>query len=189
MDPARLERLDTIRSEGRLVRQTWTGTDGAGRDTACLLAALSPEAGAAGQASACPADVMPAWLAHLTPWVDDAGTAEHWPEVVSRYAALAHRWSVLTPATWGRLDYRVRGLCVREAMRYTKSAAALAACETVAALCEWAADGDMASEELWAAAAAAAAGAAAAGAAGAADRLIDAILGAIEAEVGKAEAP
>jgi hypothetical protein len=41
-------------AEGRIVRQQWTD----GHERACLLAALSPEAGRAGDASACPAYVI-----------------------------------------------------------------------------------------------------------------------------------
>jgi hypothetical protein len=94
----RTDRLDTMLREGRLIRHAWTE----GHDRACLLAALSPEAGAAESASACPAEVMPAWLAFLTPWLDDAPSAGAWPSIVSRYAALARRWHVLDAAAWER---------------------------------------------------------------------------------------
>jgi hypothetical protein len=78
-------------NSGRLIRGAWTGTDSQGRRTACLLAALSPEAGRSKDPGACPASVMPAWLAHLTPWIDDAGSKEAWPGTVRRYAELAGR--------------------------------------------------------------------------------------------------
>jgi hypothetical protein len=155
---SRLSRLDTLIAEGRLVRQEWAGHDASGRETACLLAALSPEAGVKESAGACPATVMPSWLAHLTPWIDDAGTLEHWPEVVRRYASLAHRWNVLSQESWTRLDYRVRAICVREAMRHTTDAGTLAACDTVGALCDRTAVGDT-GEKDWATAGAAAAAA------------------------------
>ena len=94
----RVARLDTMIAEGRIVRQQWTD----GHERACLLAALSPEAGRAGDASACPAYVMPPWLAHMTPWIDDEVSAHAWPGVIRRYAALARRWSALDDAAWER---------------------------------------------------------------------------------------
>jgi hypothetical protein len=85
-------------AEGRLIRRAWT----AGHDRACLLAALSPEAGYAESAAACPAELMPPWLAELTPWLDDAPSEHAWPGVVRRYASLARRWHVLDGRAWDR---------------------------------------------------------------------------------------
>ena len=116
----RFDRLDTLIADSRLVRSTWVGTDAQGRDTACLLAALSPEAGKAEDARACPADVMPTWLALLTPWLDDSGTVEAWPSVVRRYAALARRWYALDETRWARLHWQTRGIIVREALAFLK---------------------------------------------------------------------
>ena len=149
----RLARFDMLRAEGRITRKTWTGHDAQGRETACILAALAPECGNASIASVCPAEMMPAWMAHLTPWIDDAGSEAVWPGVVERYASLAHRWHVLKTDDWRTLDYRVRGLCVREAMRHTTAAKALAVCETVASLCETAGSGGTVGKEQWAEAA------------------------------------
>ena len=85
-------------AEDRIIRQRWTD----GHERACLLAALSPETGKAERASACPAHVMPPWLAHLTPWIDDEVSEDAWPGVIRRYAALARRWSALDDAAWER---------------------------------------------------------------------------------------
>jgi len=98
----RLARLDSMRAGGRLLRGTWTE----GNNRACLLAALSPEAGKAESWEKCPASVMPPWLAAMTLWMDDRGSLEAWPSMVSRYSALAHRWHVLSPETWRRLMSR-----------------------------------------------------------------------------------
>lgn len=49
------------RNGRRLVRKEW----GDGKATACLLAAIAPQA--IDNPSACPACIMPQWLAHLTP--------------------------------------------------------------------------------------------------------------------------
>ena len=98
MDAERIDRLDAMIAEGRLIREKWTE----GHDRACLLTALSPEAGAAQSAAACPAELMPMWLAYLTPWLDDAPSAEAWPHIVRRYASLARRWHVLDGRAWDR---------------------------------------------------------------------------------------
>jgi hypothetical protein len=125
-------------AEGTLIRNDWIGTDDDGRETACLLAAVAPECGQARSAGSCPANVMPSWLAHLTPWIDDAGSEAEWPRVVRRFAATAKNWPHLTE----RHEYAVRALCVREAMRHANSADALKACERVATLCERARNGE-----------------------------------------------
>ena len=49
MDTERLDRLDIMIRENRVIRRAWTE----GHERACLLATLSPEAGKAQSASAC----------------------------------------------------------------------------------------------------------------------------------------
>jgi hypothetical protein len=132
----RLARLDTMLADGLLIRGRWRDLDAQDREHACLLAALSPEAGSRGTAYACPADVMPPWLAKLTPWIDDSGTLEQWPDVTRRYAAVAHRWIALTDLDWAKLQWRVRGICIREAVQHTKRADVVRACEMVIALAD-----------------------------------------------------
>jgi hypothetical protein len=114
MKPA--TRLQTYIDEGRLIRRKWTGKDDAGRATACLLAALAPKCGKKRTSSACPAEVMPQWLAELTPSMDDEGSEKAWPAMVRRYAAVAARWHALTEAQWAACEVRVKVLCIREAM-------------------------------------------------------------------------
>ena len=94
---------------GTLIRKAWTGTDEHGRATACLLAALAPECGAAESAASCPADVMPAWLASLTVFIDDSGSLTSWPGHVRRYAAIAPRFGELI----GDIDRRALSGCLR----------------------------------------------------------------------------
>lgn len=138
-DADRLERLDRLTSyieQDRVIRQGWEGTDGQGRRTACVLAALAPEVAAAADRmfyppDACPAGLMPAWLAHLTPWLDDRGSLEAWPAFLRRYAGLARRWHVLGPADWRRLDYEVRRLALEAALPFTVMAPARAARKAV----------------------------------------------------------
>ena len=186
-----IERLRNHIKNNTLVRDTWMGIDADGRETACLLAALSPECGAARDVSACPADLMPAWLAQLTPWIDDSGTLKHWPTVVRRYADLAARWRVLDAETWKRLDFAVRAICVREATEVISeetdgtATEVRKACVCVVALCDRAAVGDYPTEQEWKTAAAAAEAAAAAAAEAAA---AEAAAAAAEAAEAAAEA-
>lgn len=175
----RLARLDRAVKNNEVKRGQWQ---------AYLLSQLSPEAEAAKDAAACPADVMPAWLAILTPKIDDECSLAHWPDVIRRYASLAHQWHVLTPAQWTRLDYRCRAIAVREAMRHTTEEPVIAACNGVLALLDRAGTGGEVSHEEWAEAEARAARAARAEAAAAAaawDRMIDAWLDAIEQEIAR----
>jgi hypothetical protein len=165
----RNDRLDRAIEHDEVKRGQWR---------ACLLSQLAPECEAAEDWRPCPADVMPAWLAALTPWMDDRGTIEAWPGMVRRYAAVARRWHVLSDETWARLMFRACAISVREAMSHTTDAGALAACKSVAGLCDHAAYGDTptakewsaawAARAAWAAGAAKAAAAAAAGAGAAA---------------------
>jgi len=185
------DRLELFLNEGRLIRGSWNGRDDDGRETACLLAALVP---GCSSTSNCPADLMPAWLAHLTPWIDDAGSEENWMETVFRFADLAASWHVLSPEQWRRLDFVVRGIIVQEAMAHTTDEPVLAVCRTVLALCNRTAAGETITPAEWSAAESAARSAArsaawsaesAASAAwsAAADRIIAGILDAIQTAI------
>jgi hypothetical protein len=126
----RLDRLDRMIRENRVSRGEWTE----GHDRACLLAALSPEAGAAQTAAACPAELMPPWLAYLTPWLDDAPSEHAWPHIVRRYASLARRWHVLDGEAWDRARIGALIAIVSEARTHTgDDAVALAAIDGVIA--------------------------------------------------------
>jgi len=131
-----IERLRAHIDAGTLIRGAWTGTDEQGRETACLLAALVPQCGIEESASVCPAEVMPAWLAYLTPRIDDNGTVEAWPGMVARFASLASRWHALDADAWQRVKYRWLAAVVREAMSHTSEEPVVAVCERVATLCE-----------------------------------------------------
>lgn len=117
---SRFDQLDRLIAEGNLLRGSWTE----GQERACLLAALSPEVATEKHPSACPASLMPPWLAYLTPAMDDNGSREAWPAMVRRYAQLARRWAVLGPIAWGRLDQRARAAVVSEAHAASASVAA-----------------------------------------------------------------
>ena len=173
-----LQRLE----EGTLIRNAWTGTDDRGRKTACLLAALSPEVEREKTAAACPAEIMPSWLAHLTPWMDDAGTLEAWPGMVRRYADLASRWHVLSDADWKRVEFTTLRIIVESVAPFAGQA--LPAVEEVLTLLRRAERGDVDPQLDWSRAAEAARGAAAEAAwAASADTITAAILDAINAAI------
>jgi hypothetical protein len=103
-----------------------------------------------------------AWFAHLTPWIDDAGSKRAEEATVARYVAIVSAWHTLTPQRDRCLKYAVRALCVREAMRHTIDPGVLAVCERVALLCEAVAGGGAIDSEAFNAAEAAASAAEAA---------------------------
>ena len=203
----RLDRLDRMIRENRVSRGEWTE----GHDRACLLAALSPEAGAAQSAAACPAELMPPWLAYLTPWLDDAPSEHAWPHIVRRYASLARRWHVLDGEAWDRARIGALIAIVSEARTHTgDDAVALAAIDGVLGWLRrgapesdrdaaWAARA-VAADAAYAARAAARAAASASASARAAraaeweaaedasDRMASGVLDAIEREIAEAEA-
>ena len=171
-----ITKLNQYITEGRLIRNAWTDLDNQGRETACLLAAMSPEVAARENASACPASIMPKWLAYLTPWMDDAGSDEVWPSMVRRYAAVAARWHVLTNETWQRLDYTARRIALEDCLPLAGGAAP--AVERVIALLRRAEAGAAVAGRQWAAARSAARAAAWAAAGAAAEAAARATAGA-----------
>lgn len=112
-EQAHIDRLDAALDAGLVCRRAWAHTS-AGVRRACLLATLAPECGEAQSASACPADVMPAWMAHLVPRIDDCGTAAEWPRLMRRFAAALRHCATLDDEGWRRLDYRCRAVALRE---------------------------------------------------------------------------
>jgi len=111
---ARVESLNHHIEAGTLVRNEW----GDGQERACLLAALAPETAKNQSASACPVEVMPRWLAELTPWMDDKGSLAKWPKMIRRYAALAGRWHVLSEKDWQRCMYESLNGVLQEALTH-----------------------------------------------------------------------
>jgi hypothetical protein len=135
-----LARLGAYRTSGRLIRGKWGGVEN-GQEVACLLAALSPEAGEARDPSGCPAELLDPWFASITVWFDDTGSEDAWPMMVARYGPVVRKLMSLPTERRARLDYGARAIIVREAMRHTTDAQVFAACEAVAALCEGVAAG------------------------------------------------
>jgi hypothetical protein len=145
-------RLDAAIAAGTVCRKRWTLSRD-GRHLACLLATIAPATGEQKAASACPADLIPPWLAHLTPWIDDAGSEEQWPATIRRYAELLRASTVLAPEAWRRLDYRCRAVAVREARTHTTDAQILTTIDGMLALLDRAGSGEAVTEQEWRAAA------------------------------------
>lgn len=202
----RYERLDHLIADNRICRHAWHDgppTDD-GWERMCLLLAVSPEVGPEEDPSACPTELMPEWLAHLTPWIDDAGSADAWPEHIRRYRAAVPKLAGMSAEASRRLDCAVRAAILRQVLPVAGEDHEVV--ERVLALCDREARGEYVSQLDWIearaaaeaarAAAEAAAWAAAEAAAGveaaarvgaarvgAADLVVDAVLTALEAWV------
>jgi hypothetical protein len=115
-----LKNFDTMLATGRITRHQWTGRDDNGRVTACILAAIFPQAGEAKSASVCPSDQMWPWLAHLTPWINDFGSEGLWQQVVQRYAKILHNLHRLDAADGKRLELVCKRIFVSEARSHAR---------------------------------------------------------------------
>ena len=124
-----------------------------------------------------PAAAMPPWLAHLTPWLDDAPSGAAWSGVIARYVRVLPRLLALAPERRARLDYECRAIAVREARAHTEDPPARVAIDGVLVLLDRAAAGGTVQRMAWDAAAAAPD---VAGETAAADRMADAMLTALE---------
>jgi hypothetical protein len=141
----RFNRLDTFIAEDRLIRKAW----GDGQECACLLLALAPEIGTSGAVYRCPASVLPPWLAHLTPSLDDAGSTAAWPTMVRRYSRVVRRGAeTLDDAGWRRVLARTMLAVLAVVAPHDLSES----CARVSALWGRVLAGDEPTEEEWAAA-------------------------------------
>ena len=127
----RVERLRRMVDEDRIIRAFWE--EGAVNGRVHLLVALSPEVGEAEDATACPVEVMPAWFADFTMFVDDSVSKEAWPALLRRYADLAARWSVLDADAWRRCEVAARRIAVDVALPYVRAQDVRYVCQRVIA--------------------------------------------------------
>jgi len=117
--PERVSRLNKHIGQGTLIRDKYQSFTMEGRERVCLLAALAPEVIARKEPSNCPGDVMPKWLAHLTPLIDDLGTFDAWQGTIRRYAKLAGDWHLLTGDAWDRLAIKACRIGLGECQEMT----------------------------------------------------------------------
>ncbi len=220
------DRLLTLLDAGHLLRGSWTD----GHERMCALSALSDEVRVEESADACPADLMPPWVAEMVPMLDDSISLDGWEARMRRLGESARCWPVLDDAAWERVRLAVLLCCldiaeepltvdewgVREALQGVREAlqgrgsleeagaaawaaarADGAAARAAARAAAWVAEAAARAAEAHGAAASAAAEAARAARATAAaawaaaeaatwDRICDALLDAIDAEVASA---
>jgi hypothetical protein len=103
LPPAGPDRLLALLDRGDLIRNDWTD----GHERMCALAALSDEVRDAENASACPAALMPPWLAELVPDLDDRISTEGWEGRMRRLGESARGWSAIDGGAWERVRLAV----------------------------------------------------------------------------------
>ena len=103
----------TFADEGRLTQSKWHGHSADGRDIACLLGAIHPSVTSAAQ---CNGDLMPMWLAELTPVLFDGISTDQVVPIARRYGALIARWDRLSTVQWDSILTRVLIRCIDEAV-------------------------------------------------------------------------
>jgi len=146
---AAVRRLDAAIAAGDVIRGEWTRTED-GRERACLLAALAPVCGVERTSSACPAEVLPPWLAECVPWIDDAGTEGVWPEMIQTFADLLRDSAGAPAELWPRLNLHWRRVAIAETMAHTANLTVLGVCAEVAALLDAELAGEQIDSEAWA---------------------------------------
>ena len=148
---------------GTLAQGVWHDQGKDGHEIACLLGAIHPSVK---EATDCNGDLMPMWLAELTPTLFDGIAAESIYQMARRYGELIGRWHVLSDTQWDGILTRVLIRCIDDAVTAARPAnegkdywpAVVAACEQVKAALN---DGDVDSlSAAWSAAWSAAASAA-----------------------------
>src|SRR6185312_10824868 len=84
---------------GTLVQGQWHARE-EGREIACLLGSMHP---GVRSSEDCNGDLMPLWLAKLTPALFDGIAPEHIYSIARRYGGLVARWHVLKHEQWESL--------------------------------------------------------------------------------------
>jgi hypothetical protein len=117
--------LDQMIEENRILRRRWTDW----QKSACLLAALVPACGKQQTWMVCPTEVMPLWLAALTPHIDDHVSDDVWPTTIRRYADVAKCWYLLDAASWRRVLLTVLLKAMDIALPYDRGCSCAAVAE------------------------------------------------------------
>lgn len=87
--------VERLHSEGKIMRGSW----GDGREQACYYSALVP---GAKSTAACPAWLMPRWVADLLPLINDNVSPQAWPDITKRFVQFAANLVNMTPERWAR---------------------------------------------------------------------------------------
>ena len=138
----RFARFQQFFDEGRIIRGAWHKKDAEGREIACLLGAFGEDIHSS---SDCPADVMPNWLAKITPNIDDMTSNLAWTEIIRRYASVAQKWHTLDASAWERVRCELLIAAVEIALPHDKSGS----CNNVLLLLKRKQVGDDPTTEEW----------------------------------------
>lgn len=99
---------------GTLVQGKWHDRRASdGREIACLLGAIHPSVESPAD---CNGELMPMWLAEMTPTLFDGIPAESVLPVARRYGELVARWGKLSQDQWDAILTRVLVRCIDVAM-------------------------------------------------------------------------
>lgn len=127
----RFDTLDQLIEENRVIRWQWNvpADDTAdGRERLCLLAAISPEVVTAQTHAACPAALLPGWLAELTPSIDDHTSGDKWPQIIREFSRAVRAGAArLDAAGWERVKLRLLLAIVGVARRHGADACCILA--------------------------------------------------------------
>lgn len=82
---------------GALIQGGWHRRGDDGRELACLLGSIHPQVQSPAD---CNGDLMPMWLAELTPALFDGISAADVVPIARRFGGLVARWHALTDAQW-----------------------------------------------------------------------------------------
>ena len=102
-------------ARGSIIQNSWHSTASDGRDLVCALAAFG-EPGEISGTEDCPADLMPGWLAHLVPALDDGIAASEVTWFSGALIDRAAQWHRLDDAGWERIRTGVLIAGVRRAI-------------------------------------------------------------------------
>ncbi len=70
----------------------------------CLLGAMHKESAINRHHNYCPQEIMPKFMAAITPIIDDYVSREKWEAMVEKYISLASKWYKLTPQKWSEIE-------------------------------------------------------------------------------------
>lgn len=106
-------------AEGRIIQHDWNRTDERGRHLVCALAAFGD--GDIDSASKCPAELMPSWVAHLVPRLDDGIAADQVSWFFGNLLDRVQRWHALDEAAWDRIRTGFMIFAIEDAVKRAES--------------------------------------------------------------------
>lgn len=103
----RIQLAEAALAENRIVQNSWRLVV-EGRELVCALAAFGPDdIGRLRTPKACPADLMPEWVAGLIPVMDDCIRTDMVDWFMAELIARVKRWHILDEAAWSRIASEV----------------------------------------------------------------------------------